>query len=57
MSNFMKSSTVYAASLCMFARLEAFQLEKSGPMYGVLMKTIKKIPKSTLSASRTGSHF
>ena len=28
-----------------------------GNNYGLLMKTIKKIPKITFSASRTGSHF
>ena len=28
-----------------------------GNNYGLLVKTIKKIPKTTFSASRTGSHF
>ena len=41
----------------LFSKKNLVLRDMQGNNYGLLVKTIKKIPKITFSASRTGSHF
>ena len=41
----------------LFSKKNLVLCDMQGNNYGLLVKTIKKIPKTTFSASRTGSHF
>ena len=41
----------------LFSKKNLVLCDMQGNNYGLLVKTIKKIPKITFSASRTGSHF